>query len=240
MEYNIYCDESCHLEHDESNSMSLGAIWLPKDVVQAVNQEIRDIKVAHNMSPFYEAKWTKISPAKEALYIDLIDYFFNKPELRFRGLVVPDKSILKHDAFNQTHSEWYDKMYFAMLKKILKPENVYYAYPDKKDSHSYHRAKELQSYLCNQLYDFDHECLRRIQPIQSTEVQIMQIVDIMTGAIAYANRHFAPEHKKSSAKLSVISRIEAATRRPLTISSLYKNQKFNILIWESSKEVIHD
>ena len=27
MEYNIYCDESCHLEHDNIIIMELGAIW---------------------------------------------------------------------------------------------------------------------------------------------------------------------------------------------------------------------
>ena len=30
-EYNFYCDESCHLEHDNSNVMVLGAVWCPKD-----------------------------------------------------------------------------------------------------------------------------------------------------------------------------------------------------------------
>lgn len=30
-EYNLYCDESCHLENDDSNVMVLGALILPKD-----------------------------------------------------------------------------------------------------------------------------------------------------------------------------------------------------------------
>jgi len=25
----LYCDESCHLEHDQARSMVLGAIWCP-------------------------------------------------------------------------------------------------------------------------------------------------------------------------------------------------------------------
>ena len=29
-EFNVYCDESCHLEHSSSNAMALGAIWCPK------------------------------------------------------------------------------------------------------------------------------------------------------------------------------------------------------------------
>ena len=27
--FNIYCDESCHLEHDRQQVMVLGAIWCP-------------------------------------------------------------------------------------------------------------------------------------------------------------------------------------------------------------------
>ena len=40
MEYNIYCDESCHLEHDKSNSMSLGAIYCRKDKLKEINNNI--------------------------------------------------------------------------------------------------------------------------------------------------------------------------------------------------------
>ena len=29
--YNIYCDESCHLEHDRQKAMVLGGIWCPYD-----------------------------------------------------------------------------------------------------------------------------------------------------------------------------------------------------------------
>ena len=30
VEYNVYCDESCHLEHDNSNVMVIGAVYCPK------------------------------------------------------------------------------------------------------------------------------------------------------------------------------------------------------------------
>ena len=29
--YNIYCDESCHLEHDHLGVMALGAVWCPAE-----------------------------------------------------------------------------------------------------------------------------------------------------------------------------------------------------------------
>ena len=31
MEYTVYCDETCHLEHDNIKPMALGAVWCPKE-----------------------------------------------------------------------------------------------------------------------------------------------------------------------------------------------------------------
>ena len=31
MEYNVYCDESCHLEHDNFPNMVIGGIYLDKN-----------------------------------------------------------------------------------------------------------------------------------------------------------------------------------------------------------------
>lgn len=41
---NMYCDESCHLEHDGINVMGLGAVWCDKKHVREINERIREIK----------------------------------------------------------------------------------------------------------------------------------------------------------------------------------------------------
>ena len=43
-EYNLYCDESCHLEHDDSDVMVLGALIIPKDKKQEITENILQIK----------------------------------------------------------------------------------------------------------------------------------------------------------------------------------------------------
>ena len=45
--YNIYCDESCHLEHDRLPIMALGAIWCPESEHIRLGQEIAKIKDRH-------------------------------------------------------------------------------------------------------------------------------------------------------------------------------------------------
>ena len=124
MEYNIYCDESCHLPNDHQPIMVLGAIWCPKDKAREIAENIRRIKVKHNLPPFFEIKWTKVSPGKADFYLELIDYFFEEKDLHFRGLIA-EKEGLDHVKYYQDHDDWYYKMYFNLLKIIISPIDKY-------------------------------------------------------------------------------------------------------------------
>jgi len=52
--YNIYCDESCHMEHDHQTVMVLGAVWCPKEKVREISVPIRGIKARHGLCPKFE------------------------------------------------------------------------------------------------------------------------------------------------------------------------------------------
>ena len=153
--YNVYCDESGHLEHDQIPVMVLGAVWCPLDKTVEIAARLREIKARHGLSPAFEVKWTKLSPAKQAFYLDLLDYFFDDDDLHFRALIVPDKSALHHENFRQSHDEWYYKMYFNMLKALFSPDAEYRTYLDIKDTRSAARINKLHDVLCNNMYDFD-------------------------------------------------------------------------------------
>ena len=75
--YNIYCDESCHLENDNQKSMVLGGIWCPSNKIKSITMDINSIKQKHGLSKYSELKWTKISPSKLNMYEDIINYFFS-------------------------------------------------------------------------------------------------------------------------------------------------------------------
>lgn len=148
--FNVYCDESCHLEKDHQKAMVLGAVWCAFDKTREIAVRLREIKQKHGLSSRFEVKWTKVSPAKTALYLDLIDYFFDDDDLHFRALIVPDKSKLRHDAIpGQDHDAWYYKMYFDMLKVILSPDARYRVYLDIKDTRGAEKICKLHQVLCN-------------------------------------------------------------------------------------------
>ena len=158
--FNIYCDESCHLENDGQKIMVLGAVWCPLDKTREIAIRLREIKKKHGMPSPFEVKWSKVSPAKKDLYLNLIDSFFDEDSLHFRALIVPDKEKLRHDAIpGQDHDIWYYKMYFNMLKAIPRPEARYRIYLDIKDTRGARKSKKLHDVLCNNMSDFSREVM---------------------------------------------------------------------------------
>ena len=233
MLYNVYCDETCHLENDGINVMVLGAVWCPQRKLKEINQRIKEIKARNNVSPTMELKWTKISPGKLDLYKDIVNYYFDDDDLHFRALIIPDKSKLDHQRFNQTHDDWYYKMYFDMLKVIFHPMDRFEVYIDIKDSNSYHKAQKLREVCSNSMYDFSQSIIRRLQPIRSEEVQIMQLTDILIGAIAYENRSFPDGFQKSLAKQEIIRLIKKRSGYTMKKTTLLREDKLNLFRWDA-------
>ncbi len=229
--FNVYCDESCHLEKDHQPSMILGAIWCPLEETHAISVRIREIKVRHALKPDFEIKWTKVSPAQLRFYLDVIDYFFDDDDLHFRALVVPDKSKLDHQAFGQTHDDWYYKMYFDMLKIILDPDARYRIYLDIKDTRSVTKVARLHEVLSNNMYDFSRQIIERLQTVRSHEVEPMQLADLLIGTVSYANRGLST----SPAKLTLVERMRERSGYSLTRTTLYREDKVNLFCWRASE-----
>lgn len=226
--YNIYCDESCHLEKDQCKVMSLGAVWCKKAKTKEIAERIRDIKERYGLSRKYEAKWTKISSNHSKVYVDLVDYFFDADDLHFRGVVIPDKTILRHDLFDQTHDTWYYKMFFVLLKVILDPELTYHIYLDYKDTNGRKKIEKLHEVISNNYYDFSRSIVQKIQLVRSHEVEAMQLTDVLTGALTYLHRCL----DTNAGKTEVIDRIKKRSGYSLFHNTLYRESKLNLLVWK--------
>lgn len=229
--YNIYCDESCHLENDHQQVMVLGAVWCPLDKTREISVRIREIKEHHQMKPDFEIKWTKVSPAKVRFYMDLVGYFFDDDDLHFRALIVPDKSKLRHEAFEQSHDDFYYKMYFDMLKVIFDPEYCYHIYLDIKDTRSAAKVGKLRDVLCNNMYDFSREIIERIQTVRSEQVVPLQLADLLVGAVSYANRNLSD----NAGKNALVERMRQRSGYRLTRTTLLRENKVNLFHWQAAE-----
>jgi len=208
--YNIYCDESCHLENDGINIMGLGAVWFPLNKKEEIFDRVKEIKIKHGLPSYFEIKWNKVSPAKEAFFLDIIDYFFDDDDLHFRCLIVPDKSKLEHATYNQTHDDFY------------------YIYLDIKDTKSQDKIVKLQDYLRRTHYDFEKKIIKKVQHIRSHEAQALQLVDLLLGAVVYFHRGL----QSSPTKLKVIQKIKHRSGYTLQQTTLPKESKLNLFIWK--------
>lgn len=229
--YNIYCDESGHLENDLEKVMVLGAVWCPQEKSREISIRIREIKNRHGLKADFEIKWTKVSPAKKQFYLDVMDYFFDDDDLHFRALIVPDKSKLRHAEYGQTHDDWYYKMYFDMLKVILSPSAKYRIYLDIKDTRSAAKIAKLHEVLSNSLYDFSRAIVERVQTVRSHEIELLQVADLLIGATAYVNR----ERLGNAGKEALIARMKERSGYALTITTLLREDKVNLFRWHASE-----
>jgi len=228
--FNIYCDESGHLEHDRQEVMVLGAVWCPGNLSKSIFERIRDIKERHELPRHFEVKWTKVSPAKIKFYLDIVDYFFDDDDLHFRALIA-EKSGLDHESFGQSHDEWYYKMYFDMLKIILKPDAHFSIYLDIKDTRGAEKVGKLHDVLCNNIWDFSRSIIERVQLVRSDEVELIQLADLLIGAISYKNRGL----DRSEAKLKLVRRMQERSHYSLERTTLYREEKMNLFKWRAGR-----
>ncbi|WP_028976433.1 DUF3800 domain-containing protein [Sporolactobacillus terrae] len=224
----IYCDESCHLPNDSSEVMVLGAISCPHDKKKEIFNKIRSIKSRHNVGKS-EIKWTKISAPKFDLYKELLDYFFEEKDLRFRAIVATNKSELDHDQFNDGDPNlWYYKMYYFLLSRFCLPNEEYRIFIDVKDTNGGPRVRKLREVLCNNKFDFKRETIKDISQVDSRSSDLLQITDLLIGALGYYHRGLYQKSKTTKTEF-VNSLIDFIGGK---INGTYPDEyKFNVFIW---------
>jgi len=207
--------------------MGLGAVWCRADRVAYLSWKIRNLKRAHGFPSSFEIKWTKVSPAGTDFYVDLVRLFFSETSLHFRALVAHRKNELVHGAFDQTHDEWYYKMYFYLLREIIRPNHHFRVFVDQKDTRSSSKVRELRNVLCNSNLDFQRQILGEIQIVQSKQVQLVQLADLLLGAVCYSSRGL----HGNAGKQSIIDEMKLHSGYKLTLTTLAQEQKLNIFHW---------
>lgn len=229
---NVYCDESCHLENDNSPVMVLGSIWAPHNKIKTITSDIRNIKEKHGFSRNFEFKWTQISPSKIKFYLDIVKYFFENPNLHFRAIVAY-KQKLYYDKYD--FEEMYYIIYYYLLVNIISKDTTFNIYIDiKSKKRGGIKSCELHRILSRKMHDFSFsQIIKRLQIIDSKESELLQLADLFSGALAYLNRDLP----SNSAKGEVVKKISIISRTNLKINTLPSEKKFNVLYWKGKDNV---
>jgi len=229
----IYCDESCHLQNDESEIMILGAISCIDENKKTTFNDIRELKLKHGLSTWTEIKWVKVSNSKLDFYKELIDYFFDNDFLSFRGVVATGKRELDLVTyFDNDFNEWYYRIYFLLLSKMIDPIDDYRIFIDYKDTHGGRKVQKLHEVLCNNEYDFKRDVIKDIKLINSRESELLQLADLFIGALSFYHRGFCEDDGKSKAKKYLASYISQRSNHKLNANTYPDAKKFNLFIWK--------
>ena len=226
--YNLYIDESCHLQNDYSPSvMSIGYIKAnTKDILKLKN-DIKIIKKEHR-TPF-EYKWNKVSSSRISLYKELIDYFFEN-QLFFRCVIIKYKERLDHASYNQgDHSNFYYKMIYQLLhNKFTTPidNNLYNIFLDIKDTRGREKIKKIKQVFDNEFQK--NSPFIHFQHIRSYESELIQMADLFIGAVTFKTRGKYFEVNANRTKVALVDYLEKKSGYSLEESTEPWETKFNI------------
>lgn len=220
--YKIFCDESCHLQHDGADIMVLGAIHCSTEKALTLTKHIKWLRHQHQYHT--EIKWTKLLGKQLPFYQALIDLVLDDTEIKFKATVVQHKATLDHDTFNAgSHNTFYYKMFFYTLCDFLQEGREYRIYMDYMDTLGSEKTKTLCEVLqAKNKYNLNV----RAFIVQSYEAQLIQLCDLIIGAIAYKNRNDI-EHK-SEIKNQIIAYLEQKLGHELDYGSPPWERQFNI------------
>jgi hypothetical protein len=226
--YNLYIDESCHLENDKKPVMCIGYIKVLDTLYPKVKEEIKQIKLTHK-SPT-EIKWNTVSSSRLSLYKALIDYFFDN-DLFFRCILVKYKDKLDHKRYNNgSHDTFYYKMVYFLLKSAVNPPvNEYRVYLDIKDTRGKEKLNKITEVLENEYAKIQVKSpFTNFQHIHSHENVLLQLTDLFIGAITYKSQNHHLEANANSAKIEIINYLEAKSGYFIHEGTEPWENKFNI------------
>lgn len=144
--------------------------------------------------------------------------------LRFKATIVINKKSLNHEQFNQgSHNNFYYKMFYYALRDFLISGNDYKIYLDYMDTQGRDKAAKLMDVLSNGKLG---NITIKAYIIRSHESQLIQLCDLLIGALSYVNR--ADIAHESKIKNELVDYLQLKLCRSLDIGTPPWEQKFNI------------
>jgi hypothetical protein len=105
-----------------------------------------------------------------------------------------------------------------------------------KDTRGEQKRANLEGILRNANLDGDGQVIRRVQQIRSHESSLMQLTDLLVGAVTYANRGLTG----NEGKMALVRRLREQTQLSLLRSTWLRARKVNLSLWKPRKDTRND
>ena len=231
----LYCDESRHLPHDHEPFMLLGLVSCPAENVRSYHLELRNLARFHGLTDNYEIKWTHIRPGKLAFYETVVDWFFSKPDLIFRCLLLPDKHTVFERLPEDNQDLAYYRLYAHLLRSAFEPEKTYRTFIDQKDTRGGAKIREVREWLRRDQDDADGKAVQNIQQIQSHEARLMQLADLFLGAVGAAR---SEKDSTTRSKKAIVTRLAEQVGSPIAWDTENLSDRFKIATYHDIDSLV--
>lgn len=201
---------------------------MPTQDVQPLHREIFRWRARCRM--VREMKWTKVSACKLEQYKAFVNHFFDFAHLRFNCMVI-DTQLVDYGKFcGGDHELGFYKFYFQLLSRRCHANRRYMVFTDQRPSNHPHPLRTLHRCVNHWCLGkgFGHEPVRDIQPVDSRKEDIMQLADVILGAVGYR----CNGGNTSAAKLALCDHIETRMGRSLHLPTPRNFTVCNLWHWK--------
>ncbi|MEM0984829.1 MAG: DUF3800 domain-containing protein [Pseudomonadota bacterium] len=224
MKFEVYCDETLPDLLTSANPngryLMIGSLWLPVDIRKTAKARIAELRSKHDV--YGEIKWRKVSPAKEAFYIELIDLFMSFGlDMRFRCVAV-DRTEVNFGRLNGDAELGFYKFYYQAIHHWILDNNEYSIFCDLKLNRDRSRLSTLKTVLGHANRTSQIEA---VQSLPSPEVVLLQLCDVLLGA---ASARMNERENLGAAKAALVQHLERRLDRDRLGPTSAAERKFNI------------
>ncbi|MCB0003572.1 MAG: DUF3800 domain-containing protein [Anaerolineae bacterium] len=228
----IYCDES---RQTADRYMVIGGIIAQREHEVAFHEAMSLFRDDQNMHA--ELKWTKVSNQKLAEYKAFVDLFFRFNQVFYFKAIIIDTQEIDHSRYNKNDAElgFYKLMYQFLLHSFgseLRHDDRCIVFLDQRTTSRY-KLSTLCAILNNGLrkkYRFAYQPVRNIQAINSKDSDLIQIADVLMGAVGYEMNGAHTRAGAKQAKVALAKHISAKARLSSLQQPTQRSQR-NFSLW---------
>jgi len=231
--FHIYCDESCQNAHRYT---VIGATLCRPDAAGKVSARLNELVELHGRGSSRELKWTNLKGHKLNLYREVISAYFEMMDrrmLRYQCLVI-DNNHVNHDLYSEgDHDLGFTKFMFVLLysfAEMLRSNVHFHAFIDERSTK---RPIEVMKYAlnnkCKTHLPAHRQPFQSVRFVKSERSRLIQVTDIITGAIAAETNGHHLLSSSSAHKIDLMRHIAACAR--LESLARHKFRWPNFSIW---------
>ena len=230
MTYNLFVDESCHLERDRIPVMCIGYVKVPQIKYEVLRKQLAALKSRHMTHA--ELKWNKFSESRLPLYRAAVDFFFENP-IDFRCVLIKHKERLRYQDLNRgSHDNFYYKMIYYLLRPNP-PDLKYRIFMDIKDTRGKEKLRKIEEVFTN-LHRGESPFIH-FQHLRSNENEFFQLTDLFIGAITFKARGLTEISTSNHSKIDFVNYLEKTAGYSLDEAIPLWETKFNIFDFQPKK-----